>query len=196
MPTLLFIDGGLFEERIRPALTAGWRQRSFGPCRELCRELLPRVRLYHERYHIAEGESLLERTADHLTFARPFWYALVGQLCLYAAEETLELPACLDTLAQLAGLWFAEAHNGTRPLTFGLAAYRPERCGFNSRQDVERLNGLLAALDPQSWSISMLASVEAEERADELAFAQGCCLTLRDHFRHAREAGRVIVHEL
>ena len=37
----LLLDGALFAERMRPALAASWRRRSFEPCREFCAALLP-----------------------------------------------------------------------------------------------------------------------------------------------------------
>jgi hypothetical protein len=97
----LLLDSDLFELRLRPALAASWRLRSFAPCRALCTDLLPRVEAFAARYHIAEGESLAAQVSRGLPFQRDFWRALVGELLFQTAEEIPEFQTCLDTLCCL-----------------------------------------------------------------------------------------------
>jgi len=193
----LLIDGGFFEGRLRHALAGSWRVRSFSPCRDLCRELLPRVKAFHERYHVGENESLLERAAGNLPFGSDVWYALAGELLLYAAEEVPEFQTCPDTLSLLVAPeqrpLIEQTHRGSRPLTFGAAVYRPEHCGRNDAADVRRLSRFLASLDPTAWTADRLGGDEPQE---ELAFARDCFAALADTFRRADEAGQVVVHEL
>jgi hypothetical protein len=209
----LLFDGNLFAERLRPALAAGWRQRSFSPCRELCQSLLPHVAEFDRRYHVGEGASLIKEVARGLTFDRAFWRTLVGELLFYAADEIPEFQTCPDTLCCLLApehyrqdvrererlAPVQQAHLGSRPLTFGAVAYRREQCGLNDREDVRRLADYLDGINPADWQAADLAllreSLDEEDRAEELAIAREWLEPLRQMYRQAAGRGQVIVHE-
>src|SRR6516165_1995121 len=131
----LLLDAADFEGRVRPALAESWRRRSFVPCRELCRSLLPAASAYRQRYHTGDTEPLLARVADGLAFDRTFWRALVGEVLLFTAAEIPEFQVNAETLycllapdnyrlevgerERLAPI--QQAHCGSRDLTFGAA---------------------------------------------------------------------------
>jgi hypothetical protein len=201
----LLLDAASFENRIRPAMAAAWRQRDFDPCRSLCTDLLPSARAYAERYHVGGDEPLLSRVAADLPFDRTCWRGLVAEILLYTAVEIPEFQTCEETLcllltpdrtgveerSQLAPI--QQAHRGTRDLTFGAAVYRPEHAGYNNAADVARLADYLAAVRPDQWTPADLAGLpDAEE---ELEYTREWFPALAEMFQRARERGCVLVHE-
>ncbi len=192
----LLLDGDYFEGSLHPALTASWRSRSFAPCRELCQSLLPRVADFDSRYHIGEGEPLVRQVVTGLPFERDFWRALVGELLFYAADVP-EISTCPDTLRCLIDPDLCDrGHFGSRPLSFGLAVYRPGSCGWNDRDDVRALADYLASVDPPSWRAESLTFLPPEEREEELAVARDWFPLLRDLYRGAASTGQVVVSEI
>jgi hypothetical protein len=209
----LVLNGDFFERDVRPPLAAGWRERSFGPCRELCAHLLPSARAYAARYHVAGNAPLLELVADHgLPFDRTYWRSLVGEVLLFTAVEIPEFQTCADTLCRLLAPGACEtaavpreelppirqAHEGSRDLTFGGAVYRPEYAGYNNTADVARLADYLGGIDPARWTVADLGQREgegADDLADELDFAREWFPVLAALYRRCQEWGRVIVHE-
>jgi hypothetical protein len=208
----LVLDGEAFERDVRPALAASWRRRSFGPCRELCAQLLPSARAYAARYHLGGHEPLLELVANHgLAFDRTYWRSLVGEVLLFTAVEIPEFQTCPDTLCRLLAPGacdaalpreqlpaIRQAHEGSRDLTFGTAVYRPEHAGYNNAADVARLADYLAGIDPARWTVADLGvrvDEDEEDLADELGFAREWFPVLAALYRRCHELGRVIVHE-
>jgi hypothetical protein len=207
----LVLDGDFFERAVRPPLAAGWRERSFGPCRDLCAHLLPSARAYSERYHTGSGEPLLARVAGGLPFDRTYWRSLVGEVLLFTAVEIPEFQRCADTLCRLLAPAASgaelprerlpairQAHEGSRDLTFGIAVYRPEHAGYNNAADVARLADYLGDIDPARWTVADLGVREdedADDLTDELDFAREWSPVLAGLFRRCHELGRVIVHE-
>jgi hypothetical protein len=209
----LLLNGTLFDDLFRPVLAASWRTRSFEPCREFCRTLLPRVEEFDSRHHIREGESLVEQVVRGLAFHRDFWRALVGELLFYAAEDIPEFQTCPDTLCCILApehyriqeqprdrlALIQQAHRGSRDLVFGPAVYRPEHCGYNDRADVARLADYLRSVNPSRWKaedLAPLTELREDEREEELQIAQEWFEPLREMYRRAAAAGQVIVHEI
>src|ERR1700683_2430165 len=93
-------DRDVFEE-LRPALAAAWRERSFAPCRTLCRSRAPAALDYAAKYHVRTDDILLFQVEHDLPFDRAFWRTLVGELLLFAAIEIPEFPTTFDTLTHL-----------------------------------------------------------------------------------------------
>jgi hypothetical protein len=205
------LDGAWFEEQARPALAACRQLGSFAPCRSLCATLRPAADTFVHRYRTSE---LLLTQVEGLAYDRDLWRLLVGEVLLVAAAAP-ELQTCPDTLCCLlapelnrGGGWrglarqqlpeVLQAHRGSRDLTFGRAVYHPERCGHNNREDVCRLAAYLETVRPEEWTVEGLAElhgVEADDRAEELAFARDWFGPLRDLYCQARERGQVIVTE-
>src|SRR5690348_14059984 len=86
----LLLDGTTFHDRIRPALAAAWKGRSFEPCRGLCADLIPAAERFARRYHLGGDEPLLRQVAAGLPFDRDFWRHLVGELLWFGASEIPE----------------------------------------------------------------------------------------------------------
>jgi hypothetical protein len=209
----LLLDADLFHGEIAPALAASWRQRSFGPCRSVCRHLQPAARDFTERYRIGPDEPLLYRAAD-LPFDRDLWRALAGELFLYGAADMPTMQTAAATLCCLLAperlgqcgsdrQHFApieQAHYGCRDLVFGGGFYRPEQAGWNDTADAVRLAGYLTAVDPEAWTVEALRSLpdlgEETERAEELEFARECLRNLRAVYEGGAGQGQVIVCEL
>jgi hypothetical protein len=209
----LCLDAETFLQRLRPSLGASWRQRSFTPCRSLCRELLPAAREYTRRYHTGDEETLVERIAEGLPFDRACWRLLAGEMLLFAAVEIPEFPTNAETLCCLLDSEASQqkalcreqytpiqqALHGSREVTFGSAVYRPDRAGYNALDDVARLADYLAAVEPDRWNADMLRALpeleDADDRADELAFAREWFPVLVELYRRARAERWIVVIE-
>jgi hypothetical protein len=208
----LILDASQFEGSIRPALAASWRQRSFGPCRALCANLVRSAQDYQERYHTGAGQPFLCQVTDGLPFDRTLWRSLVGEVLLFAAVEIPEFQVNAEALWCLlapdsyrAGssqredfVPIQQVHHGARDLQFGGAVYRPEQAGWNNRDDVARLADYLATIRPDAWTCADLKDMRdlpEEDRADELAFTQEWFPVLRELYERTRDLKRVMVIE-
>jgi hypothetical protein len=209
----LCLDAEMFTGRIRPALAAAWRQRSFEPCRSLCTDLLPAAQEYTQRYHTGEEETLVSRVVHGLPFDRAYWRLLAGEILLFAAVEIPEFPSNAETLCCLLApeqyrrgsvpreefAPIQQALYGNRDLTFGSAVYRPDAAGFNAAADVSRLAAYLAALQPERWTVADLVALrdaaDDEDRADELAFVREWFPMLVELYQRTHARGRVLVIE-
>lgn len=209
----LCLDAETFLRRIRPALGASWRQRSFEPCRSLCNELLPAARDYTRRYHTGEEETLVARVAAGFPFDRACWRLLTGEILLFAAVEIPELQSNAETLCCLLApeqyrleVMVREQYapiqqvlRGSCDVTFGAAVYRPEQAGYNGPDDVARLAAYLAAIQPRRWTVEDLRPLrdveDEDERADELAFVREWFPVLVELYRRCQAERRVLVIE-
>jgi hypothetical protein len=204
----IVLDGRLFHDEIRPALTASWKCRSFEPCRKLCAALEDASRSFQRIYHTGSDEPLLRKIAGGLTFDRHFWQLLVGEVMLFAAKEIPEFPVapltlgCLlapahpdvDGLARERYPPIYQAHYGSRYLEFGNRTYRPDHAGINDLEDVSRLANYLNKIDPLTWHADDLLplGVEEEMRTEELKDAQAWFQALLHMYARA-QAGRSVV---
>jgi hypothetical protein len=208
----LLLDAAWFEHRIRPALAECWRRRTFAPAASLCTDLLPSLRAYVEKYHVADEGLLVPLVFSGLPFDRAIWRSLVSEVLLFGAAEIPELQACPDTLSclvasqRLAGellprselALIQQAHVGSRELVFGSAVYRPEHAGYNHAGDVARLIDYLDSLEPERWraaDLAWLPDLPEEDREEELALARDWFPQLVNLFQRAQRNGHVIVHE-
>src|SRR5271167_3067506 len=107
----LLLDHAAFHQRLRPALAASWRQRSFEPCRPICAELLPAALAFAERYHTGRDGLLLAQVADGL----PEMQTAPDSLGALLAPDRVDQEACpRDRFAPI-----QQAHYGARDLVFG-----------------------------------------------------------------------------
>ncbi len=190
------------------------RERSFAPCRTLCREMAPATDAFHARYHISAEECMIRHVAEGLAFDRDRWRCLVGEMLMVAADEIPQIETAPDALAclvdgarrpesqpprhQLSPI--EQAHYGTQDLALGAAYYRPEHAGLNDASDVRRLADFLAALRPETWRAEHLAPlahlVADEDRAEELAFVRDWFPALLEMYQRASGCGQVVVCEV
>jgi hypothetical protein len=206
----LLLESAWFEQQMVPSLAAAWRQRSFAPCRDLCKTLVPAAGAFTAAYHTGPEKSLLEMAADDLAFDRHFWQLLVGEILLFAAQEIPEIQICPDTLRCLLVPErsadalvlpqqrppIEQAHFGSRYLLFGGRVYRPEYAGYNNRADVVRLADYLAAQRPQEWTPNALTLITDEaERSEELEIAREWFPALQELYQRARLGNQVVVCE-
>jgi hypothetical protein len=204
-------DRSVFEQSLRPALTAAWTQRSFAPCFAVCRDWITAAREYVGRYHVNPEGILLFQMEQGLHFDRALWRTLAGELLLFAACEVPQIPRFVDSLVALLAPSASEnvprterpaidqALHGSRDLAFGTALYRPQHAGYNDADDVARLAAYLTSIQSEQWTtanIPALPGLETEEdRAEEITFAREWLAVLADLYRRSAEAGRVIVLE-
>jgi hypothetical protein len=203
-------DRTILEQRLRPALAAAWRQRSFRPCLDVCRDWSAAARDYVGRYNVQPDGILLLRVEQGLRFDRALWRTLAGELLLFAACEVPEIPRHVDSLLRLLAPSSPEeiprqrrpaihqALYGSRDLMIGPALYRPEHAGYNDANDVQRLAGFLASVRVEDWTTEHPALVELVDREDrefEVSFAREWLAVLAGLYRRSAEAGRVIVLE-
>jgi hypothetical protein len=209
----LLLDHAVFQDHLRPALSASWRERSFDACVPLCRSLLPRVEEFARQYYTQPGQTLLAQVPHGLTFDRPCWRTLAGELLWFAAEEIPEIEVSADTLCHLLAPGhpvasetpreqFApiqQALHGARDLLFGGGFYRPQAAGLNDFADVVRLSAYLAAVKPEDWDPSQLTGLEElpteEDRTEELEYLREWFPALLDLYRRAEERRWVVVCE-
>lgn len=206
------LDADFFEGAARPALARSWRERSFAPCVELCRSLVPAARDYRERYHVGESEPLVNCVSAGISFDRTTWRFLISEVLLFGAAEIPEIQTCPITLTCLLAPEYRvsathdrqalppiqQAHFGSRDLTFGSAVFRPEQAGYNNAADVARIADYLEAIQPDLWKpddLATLPDLPAEDREEELAFARDWFPLLAELFVRAQSRRQVIVHE-
>ncbi len=206
------LDRAEFLDTTCPALSHSWRQRTFAPCRDLCRDLVPRAREFFPGSEHGQHHLLVEQVARGLAFDRRFWQHLVGEVLMYSAVEVPRLETAAETLccllapgnfrdgvmarANLAPI--QQAHFGTRDLVFGGGHYRPDAAGWNDAGDVARLAGYLVAQAPDQWTIAGLESLDLgddAEREAELDYARHWFEPLCDMYREARDGERIVVCE-
>src|SRR5262245_31181349 len=140
----LVLDDSLFRAHIRPALAQAWQQRHFAPLLPVVRSLTPAALDYTRRYHTGPEEPLLCQVPRGLTFDRPCWRALAGEILLFAAVEMPEFPTDLESLVHLLAPGSGPSESdtremlppiqqvlrGSRDLVFGSAIYRPLHAGL------------------------------------------------------------------
>jgi hypothetical protein len=207
----LLLESAWFEQEMVPALAAAWRQRSFTPCRDVCRSLLPAAQAFAVQYHTGPEPPLLELAANELPFDRHYWQLLVGETLLIAATEIPEIQVCPDTLRSLLAAGGAadsavprerwalidQVHFGSHDLVFGGKLYRPEHVGYNASNDVARLDDYLSLQRPDEWTTAALGAIPDEaERLEELEFAREWFPALQELYVHARRGNQVIVCEM
>jgi hypothetical protein len=210
---LLALDGQRYHHFER-LLASSWRQRSLEGMRECCRDLLPDLAAFQDRYRIADEASFVSRIATtNVPFDRATWRALVGEILLYTAVEVPEFQTAPDTLLRIvAPEWsgdeaasrerfvpIQQVHFGTHDIAFGSGFYRPDAAGINHRADIVRLTTYLRSVDPSTWTVDHLAALPDlvdEDREDELAFARQCWQALRELYERAERDNWVIVGEV
>lgn len=210
----MMLDAEWFHQKMRPALSASWWQRSFEPCQALCAELAPIIQAFTEEYCLGSDEPLLSKVANGLGFDRDFWQLLVGELFLFGAREFPEIESAPETLRCLLApgteddmalprecrAVIQQVHFGAHDLCFGRKYYRPERVGLNDLDDVARLSQYLDSIDPNQWTVDDLRevrnTVDDEERGEELEWAQQGFTAVQALYRHARACRNIIVCEV
>ena len=193
-----YVLPGPFFERLRRDLGDSWRQRSFGPCLALCRELAASQRL--------ADESLVALVAGGARFDRNLWHALVGEclidgadampcletaprslLCLLAPERLHADPAQRDGFSPI-----EQIHFGSQDLRLG-SFYRPDYVGLNDADDIARLTRYLANVDPSLWTPDHLRDLpdlaDDADRGEELAYVRDWWPALCDLYAERGRGG-------
>jgi hypothetical protein len=208
----LLLEAAWFHGRLRPALSASWREKSFRTCQALCAELIESARTFAATYRVSTEESLPAAVAAGLSFDRHLWRCLVGEALLYGASEIPELDMALESLTRLLAPGhdprptgpreqlapILQTHFGAHDLDFGNAIYRPEHVGINDRADVWRLADYLQSVDAKAWTsadLSMEELIGVEDRESELDYTRACFTDLLRLYETARHREQIIVCE-
>jgi hypothetical protein len=196
----LVLDADLFHHAIRPALAAGWRQRRFTACQDLCQQFLRQAQTFKERYHLGNDPPLLAGVADGtLPFDRTLWQHLAGELLWFGAADIPEITTSPEGLTYL--LADPRTHRvlyGTHDLAFAGGFYRPDRAGWNDTADVAQLADFLAAVRPETWTadaLAAMATLDEGDRAEEVEFVRDGFAALVELYRQAAGRRQVIVCE-
>jgi hypothetical protein len=170
------------------------------------------VRAFHDGIGRGDEDTLLEKASAGLTFDRRLWRELVGEVLWFAAAELPDFQTEPATLCCIlapdryrAGdapreSWapIEQAHCGSRDLRLG-GYYRPDRAGWNDREDVDRLRTYLANIEPNEWSVDCLAAhrelTDDADRAEALEDARVALARLREMYARASARGRVVICE-
>lgn len=202
----------LFEQHLRPALAEAWALRSFTPCLRINEIVTPLAMEYARRYHVTPDCLLSLRLGGELAFDRSVWRALVGELLTVTAHEIPEFAASLEPLALLLSPGSSgarqfdrasappirQALHGSRDLTMGRVAYRPEHAGFNDAGDVARIADYLASIDSAALSVPDGQSAPGMSdggQDEELLDAGEALAFLRDLYYRSRDGDRVVIVE-
>jgi hypothetical protein len=204
MRYFMAIPEAWFHVKLSGSLRTCWRQRSFTPAVEICRELAESARSFVQRGGEADTPPLTLLVPRRLAFDLERWRTLAGELMLFGAAALPELETPLESYAVVLGLEMPcfrgdftplqQAILGGRDLRFG-AGYRPDQAGWNDLADIRRLRSWLDGIDPENWSSAGLTHLPPEERADELAFLREWFPSLRDVYRRCEQARWVLVSE-
>jgi hypothetical protein len=206
-------DAARFHGVIHTALAAIWRQHSFAPCESLRAVLVDDIARFAQRYHVGNDPPPLARIDAGTAFDRAVWRALVGEVLLYGAVDVPEFQTAPETLScLLAPGRYSEgpaprerlapveqAHFGSRDLVFGGGWYRPDHAGWNDRDDVARLAGYLASIQPAVWTAANLAGLrdfDPADHAEELEYACEWFEPLRAMYHGAAASDQIVVCEL
>jgi hypothetical protein len=196
----LLHEAGLFHSRISPALAASWRRRSFGPVVQLAADLFSTINAFSERHRLtADEQPLLARLTTDRAFDRRLWRHLAGEILLYAAAEAPAIQTAAGTLTALVAPdqreTIGRAHAGCQDLEFDGIPYRPGHAGINDVSDVARLAEELAGFSPAGWAADDVSTQDADDAAEELAFAAASLAAMRAMYSQACVHNQVVVCE-
>jgi hypothetical protein len=202
----------VFERHLRPALAEAWALRSFTPCLRLKEIVTPLATEYARRYYLAPDSLLSLRLGEGLAFDRSIWRALAGELLVVTAQEIPEFSGSLEPIAAILSPGSSgsrhldratsppirQALHGSRDLTLGRVAYRPEHAGFNDPSDVARIAAYLESIDPATLSLPdgpFLPGASDGGQEEELLDAREALAFLRDLYCRSRDEDCVVVVE-
>jgi hypothetical protein len=208
----MLVDLAFFQDRVRPALSASWRSRSFEPCQELRDSLIVAGHDFAERFHCNFEDSLLHHFRADMPFDRSLWRGLVSEVLLYGAKQIPEVPDVFDGLARLLNCQvqgdasnsreqfdpLQQIQHGSRDLCFGGGYYRPEHAGYNSLEDVARLTAYLDSIRTDTWKVSDLdetPGLDAEDAHAELEYAGQGFKVVCDLYHQAQVDKHIVVCE-
>jgi hypothetical protein len=197
----LLLDAGVFHTRIRPALAASWRQRSFQPCRELCRQLQEQVQAFTQRFQLGSDAPLVATVASAaLPFDRAFWQHLAGELLWFSATDIPEISTSPEALCcLLPDERCRRTLFGSHDIQFGGGYYRPDQAGWNDSADVTELADYLAAVRSAAWTALELARMmelaDEADRAEELEYVRDWFPALVELYGQAAQRGQIVLCE-
>src|SRR5262245_132729 len=97
MRYFMAIPRNWFHERLSRSLRSCWRERSFAPVVEICRELAFSARSFVQLGSEGETSPLTLLVPNGLTFDPNRWRTVAGELMLFGAAELPELETPLDS---------------------------------------------------------------------------------------------------
>lgn len=162
---------------------------------------------------MGSDEPVVEQISRGMRFDRDLWEMALGETLFYGATEVPDTPVSFGSLRFLLGSraheslmaarsewpWIERAVLGSRTFRLGRGVYRSQDAGWNGPAEAALLADKARVVDPASWRSEQLAefdaSLEEEDRADELALAQQALQQLRTLYQRATEFNYVVVCE-
>jgi hypothetical protein len=209
----LLHDPLIFETQIVPAFTLSWKTCSFEPLAALAAQLKTGIAAFASKYRLGVDEPMLERIASGMQFDRAVWEMALGEALFYGAKEAPDAPVSFTSLQYLLGSrsdsgdlaaridwpWIDRAILGSRTLRFGRGVYRPRDAGWNGPFEAVNLTAQLNGIDSEPWNVGHLeqldASLDEEDKVDELALARDALLGIRTIYDRAAQVGYVVICE-
>jgi hypothetical protein len=207
----LLHDSHLFEGQILPAFAGSWQGKSFEPIVALARQLEPRIAAFGDKFRMGADKAMLELIARGMKFNRDIWEMALGEVLYYGARETPNAPVSFGSLRFLLGStgnvltsrsdwpWIDRAILGARTLRLGRGVYHPQDAGWNSTAEAAVIAAEASRVDSEGWHEAALkqfdASLDEEDRADELALARDALQGIRAIYQQAVDSNFIVVCE-
>jgi hypothetical protein len=209
----LLHDPHFFQTEIVPAFTLSWQTNTFEPVIAVANKLRPGIAAFSEKFRMGVDEPMLEHVARGMKFNKAVWEMALGEALFYGAKEAPDAPVSFSALRFLLGSrvkqseltarsdwpWIDRAVLGSRTLRFGRGVYRPQDAGWNVVVEAASLAAEAQHVDPGSWQEAQLeqldASLDEEDKADELALAREALQGIRMIYDRAAQFGFVVVCE-
>jgi hypothetical protein len=209
----LLHDSHFFQECILPAFGRSWQSSSFEPIGSLAPHFRPGIAAFTEKFRMGTDETVLEQIARGMQFDRDVWEMAFGEALFFGAREAPDAPVSFTSLhfllasqteaerllARSEWPWIDRAVLGSRTFRFGRGSYRTQDAGWNSPMEAKLLAAEALGVDSGSWQADQLekldATLEEEDRRDELALAQQALQQLRSVYDRAVELESVVVCE-
>jgi hypothetical protein len=203
----------IFERQIVPAFAMSWKINSFEPLATLAAQMKPGITAFGEKFRMGADAPILEQLAGGMKFDKAIWEMALAEALFYGAKEAPDSPTSFTSLRFLLGSpietielnarsnwpWIERAVLGSRTLRLGRGVYRPREAGWNSPAEAGQLATQLHTLDSGTWNPGQLtlmdASLDEEDRADELALAVEALAGLRTIYDRAVELEFVVFCE-
>ena len=209
----LLHDPFIFEKQLVPAFAMSWKINSFEPLLAITAQMKQGIAAFGEKFRMGADEAILAQVERGMNFDKAIWEMVLAEALFYGANEAPDSPVSFTSLRFLLGSadetsgaiarsnwsWIERAVLGSRTLRLGRAVYRPGAAGWNGLAEAGQILDELQRVDPGIWSARQLQAMDAtldeEDRADELGLATDAQAGLRTIYDRAVKKGFVVFCE-
>ena len=209
----LLHDPLIFETKLAPSFATSWKINTFMPLAAIIEQMKAGITAFGEKFRMGADAPILEQLERAIKFDKAIWEMALAEALFFGAKEAPDSPISFTSLCFLLGspletndqiartnwLWIERAVLGSRTLRLGRGVYRPLSAGWNSPTEAAQLVTQLHTVDAGTWNPGQLtlmdASLDEEDRADEVALALEALAGLRTIYGRAVELGFVVFCE-